>query len=186
MFWHRRYNHDEGSGWLCSLCVAGIFSGNMTGNVTSLADRIATGDPRSGLSLLAIIVLFIVGAMLSALLLEFRGAGNRARLRNAVTRSWVQKLPWPVRRPLRLSTPAITDPDRYGRPGARHQLRRVTYAWCPLRDADAARESRYVLRLNFKIARRNQVTDRPYRKAMRLDKRSVCRVPSKGFSQRLR
>ncbi|WP_187616208.1 YoaK family protein [Paraburkholderia sp. UCT2] len=58
--------------------VAGIFSGNMTGNVTSLADRIATGDPRSGLSLLVIIVLFIVGAMLSALLLEFRGAGNRA------------------------------------------------------------------------------------------------------------
>ena len=60
-------------------CVAGIFSGNMTGNVTSLADQIATGHPRAGFAMLAIVLMFIVGGSLSALFLEIRGSAHVAQ-----------------------------------------------------------------------------------------------------------
>ncbi|CAB3791210.1 hypothetical protein LMG28614_03250 [Paraburkholderia ultramafica] len=59
-------------------CVAGVFSGNMTGNITSLADNMASGEVRSVLTLLTLIAMFIAGATLSAVLLELRGPTHAA------------------------------------------------------------------------------------------------------------
>lgn len=52
----------------------GFFSANMTGNVSTLSDHVATGQWRSGLFYLCIIALFIFGSSVSTLLIN---AGSR-------------------------------------------------------------------------------------------------------------
>lgn len=46
--------------------AVGFFSANMTGNVSTMADRVALGDILTGLFYLAIVVTFVLGAALSA------------------------------------------------------------------------------------------------------------------------
>ena len=57
--------------------AAGFFSGNMTGNVSALSDRIASGRPMAALGFLAIIISFIFGATISSLLIN---AGRRKKI----------------------------------------------------------------------------------------------------------
>ncbi|WP_429500575.1 YoaK family protein [Paraburkholderia youngii] len=58
--------------------IAGVFSANMTGNVTSLADRIGGGDAGDGLRYLLIVLLFVAGAIFAALMLELLAPHRRA------------------------------------------------------------------------------------------------------------
>lgn len=58
--------------------AAGSFTANMTGNVSALADQIASGDPRMALLLAALVAAFIAGAGLAALAIQ---AGERRRFR---------------------------------------------------------------------------------------------------------
>ena len=60
--------------------AAGFFSANMTGNASSFSDHMALGDwPMAGLFAL-FIVTFILGAMVSGLLIQWGGArGSRAK-----------------------------------------------------------------------------------------------------------
>jgi uncharacterized membrane protein YoaK (UPF0700 family) len=58
--------------------AAGFFSANMTGNVSSLADHIATGQFGSGLFYLAVISCFVLGAAMTATII---GAGRRRGIR---------------------------------------------------------------------------------------------------------
>jgi uncharacterized membrane protein YoaK (UPF0700 family) len=57
--------------------AVGLYSSNMTGNVSALADHVALGDLGAGLVYLAIVLTFIAGAAVSALLIN---AGRRRRL----------------------------------------------------------------------------------------------------------
>jgi uncharacterized membrane protein YoaK (UPF0700 family) len=54
--------------------AVGFFSANMTGNVSSLSDRIALGNLTTGAFFLGIVVIFIVGSTVSTLLIN---AGRR-------------------------------------------------------------------------------------------------------------
>jgi uncharacterized membrane protein YoaK (UPF0700 family) len=54
--------------------AVGFFSSNMTGNVSTLADRLALGDLLTGATYLAIVATFILGAAASTLLIN---AGRR-------------------------------------------------------------------------------------------------------------
>lgn len=56
----------------------GAFSSNMTGNVSLLADHLGLGEPRLALRALALVAVFVVGAMAATLLI---GAGRARRLR---------------------------------------------------------------------------------------------------------
>jgi uncharacterized membrane protein YoaK (UPF0700 family) len=55
---------------------AGLYSSNMTGNVSALANHLASADLRAAAGYLSLIALFIAGAMASALLIN---AGRRRR-----------------------------------------------------------------------------------------------------------
>ena len=57
--------------------AVGVFSANMTGNVSTLADRMALGDLVTGLFYLAILATFVLGAALSTLVTS---AGKRRRI----------------------------------------------------------------------------------------------------------
>lgn len=57
--------------------VAGVFSANMTGNVSTLADRVALGDLVTGLFYLALLCAFVLGAALSTLVTS---AGKHRRI----------------------------------------------------------------------------------------------------------
>jgi uncharacterized membrane protein YoaK (UPF0700 family) len=57
--------------------AVGLYSSNMTGNVSALADQVALGDFAAGALYLAIVATFISGAMVSALLIN---AGKRRGL----------------------------------------------------------------------------------------------------------
>jgi uncharacterized membrane protein YoaK (UPF0700 family) len=57
--------------------AVGLYSSNMTGNVSALADQVALGDFAAGALYLAIVCTFIIGAMVSAILIN---AGRRRRL----------------------------------------------------------------------------------------------------------
>jgi uncharacterized membrane protein YoaK (UPF0700 family) len=57
--------------------AVGLYSSNMTGNVSALADHVALGDFGAGLLYLAIVATFILGAMVSTLLIN---AGRRRGL----------------------------------------------------------------------------------------------------------
>ncbi len=57
--------------------AVGFFSANMTGNVSTMADRVALGDVLTGLFYLAIVGTFIFGAGLSALITSM---GKRHRI----------------------------------------------------------------------------------------------------------
>ncbi|MEX3693664.1 YoaK family protein [Paraburkholderia sp. BR14263] len=59
--------------------IAGVFSANMTGNVTSLADQFGGGDAGHGVRYLTIVLLFVAGATFAALMLELVGSHRRAR-----------------------------------------------------------------------------------------------------------
>ena len=48
--------------------AVGVFSANMTGNVSTLADRLALGDLLPGLFYLGILTIFVLGAAVSALI----------------------------------------------------------------------------------------------------------------------
>ncbi len=48
--------------------AVGVFSANMTGNVSTMADRLALGDLLPGLFYLAILATFVIGAAVSALI----------------------------------------------------------------------------------------------------------------------
>lgn len=58
--------------------IVGFFSANMTGNVSSLSDNLAKADLRAGVMFLAVVVLFIAGSALSAVLIN---AGRRRGIR---------------------------------------------------------------------------------------------------------
>jgi uncharacterized membrane protein YoaK (UPF0700 family) len=58
---------------------AGFFLANMTGNVSSLSDRLARGQWVSGLFFLSIVASFILGASVSTLLIN---AGRRRNIRS--------------------------------------------------------------------------------------------------------
>lgn len=57
--------------------AVGLYSSNMTGNVSALADHVALGDFGPGLLFLAIVLTFICGAMVSTVLIN---AGRRRAL----------------------------------------------------------------------------------------------------------
>ena len=57
--------------------AVGFFSGNMTGNVSILSDRIASGQTVVALGFLAIIISFVFGAIVSSLLIN---AGRRQKM----------------------------------------------------------------------------------------------------------
>ncbi|EHL97925.1 hypothetical protein HMPREF9946_03847 [Acetobacteraceae bacterium AT-5844] len=57
--------------------AVGLYSSNMTGNVSALADHVALADFSTGLLFLAIVCTFILGAAISALLIN---AGRRRGL----------------------------------------------------------------------------------------------------------
>ena len=59
-----------------AFCAAGFFSANMTGNVSSLSNQVATGQWRSALFYGCIVVSFMSGAAASTLLI---GMGRRRR-----------------------------------------------------------------------------------------------------------
>ncbi|KAB7739712.1 DUF1275 domain-containing protein [Parvibaculum sedimenti] len=57
--------------------AVGFFSANMTGNVSALSDHIALGSFTTGTFFLAIILIFVFGALVSTLLIN---AGRRRRM----------------------------------------------------------------------------------------------------------
>jgi uncharacterized membrane protein YoaK (UPF0700 family) len=57
--------------------AVGLYSSNMTGNVSALADHVALGEFGTGLVFMAIVLAFIAGAAVSAMLIN---AGRRRRL----------------------------------------------------------------------------------------------------------
>lgn len=59
--------------------VVGFFSANMTGNVSTLSDRLAQGEWVAGLFYLSIVATFILGASVSTLLIN---AGRRRSIRS--------------------------------------------------------------------------------------------------------
>jgi len=59
--------------------IVGFFSANMTGNVSSLSDNIAKDNLNVGFFFLAIICLFIAGAVFSTIIIN---AGRRHRIRS--------------------------------------------------------------------------------------------------------
>lgn len=57
--------------------AASLYSSNMTGNVSSLADHLALADPGAAATYFALVMVFILGATVSALLIN---AGQRRRI----------------------------------------------------------------------------------------------------------
>ena len=57
--------------------AVGLYSSNMTGNISSLADHVALADLRLAATYLALVAIFVLGAGVSALLIN---AGRRRRI----------------------------------------------------------------------------------------------------------
>lgn len=83
----RSYRADQGLAWwlagvagalnTAGLYAAGLFSANMTGNVSAFADHFGVGDLFAALPFLGLVLIFIAGAAVSTVLINY---GKRRRI----------------------------------------------------------------------------------------------------------